>query len=48
MSWWRAWRKRRQCFHHDHTTGESWVGRGSIIDYRKLYLCDRCGRIWVI
>lgn len=43
----RTWRKRRRCFHHDNHTGESWVGRGSIIDYRKLYACKNCGRTWI-
>lgn len=44
----RRWRERRRCFHHDHRTGQSWIGRGSIIDYRKLYTCDSCGKVWVI
>lgn len=43
----RTWRKRRRCFHHDNHTGESWVGRGSIIDYRKYYACKNCGRTWI-
>ncbi len=44
----RRWLTRRRCFHHDNITGESWIGRGQIIDYRKLYRCDHCGRIWIL
>jgi hypothetical protein len=47
MNWIRRWRKRRRCFHHDNHTGESWIGRGSIIDWRKYYECSRCGKAWV-
>jgi hypothetical protein len=45
---WQRWRDRRRCFHHDHRTGTSWVGPGTIMDYRKLYECKRCGKIWII
>lgn len=42
------WRKRRQCFHHDHIMGTSWV-TGHLIDLgrNKLWRCSHCGRIWL-
>lgn len=43
----RAWRKRRQCFHHDRRRRESWI-RDRIHDYRKLYWCTECGRTWIL
>jgi hypothetical protein len=41
------WRARRRCFHHDHTSGKSWV-RGRLVDLgrRKLFDCDHCGKTW--
>lgn len=47
MKLFRRTRERRACFHHDNGTGESWIGRGSIIDWRKLYTCSNCGKVWV-
>ncbi len=44
----RRWLKRRRCFHHDINTGESWIGRGQIIDWRKLYRCKNCERTWIL
>jgi hypothetical protein len=44
----RRWLNRRQCFHHDNNTGVSWIGRGTIIDHRKLYRCTHCERTWVL
>jgi len=50
-SWWKLkylhWLDRRNCFHHNHKTGESWI-ETEIIDWRKLYTCRDCGRRWVI
>lgn len=48
MSVWSRWRKSRDCFHHDHSTGESWIV-GTLIDLgrRKLWSCTKCGRRWV-
>lgn len=40
-------RTQRRCFHHNHSTGKSWIS-GRIIDYRKLWDCTRCGKTWVI
>lgn len=49
-AWLRAWREQRRCFHHDNRTGESYVGRGMLVDLgrRKVYECSACGRVWVI
>lgn len=44
----RRWLDRRRCFHHNNHTGESYIGRGSIIDYRKFYSCSKCGKVWII
>lgn len=46
----RRWRRRRDCFHHDNRTGNSWIGRGVLIDLgrRKLYRCDHCDKVWII
>jgi hypothetical protein len=45
----RRWLRRRRCFHHDYATGESWIGRGQIIDLGrgKLYRCNHCERTWI-
>jgi hypothetical protein len=44
----RRWRQRRNCFHHDNITGDSWIGRGVIIDWRKLYRCSHCRKVWIM
>jgi len=46
----RRWLNRRRCFHHDNHTGESWIGRGVLIDLgrRKLYRCSHCERTWIL
>jgi preprotein translocase subunit YajC len=48
----RPWQKRRreesQCFHHNIDTGESWIIKGGIIDYRKLWQCSECRKVWVL
>lgn len=46
----RAWRERRNCFHHNPTNGASWVTRGQLIDLgrRKLYKCVECRKVWII
>jgi hypothetical protein len=45
---WRRWRNRRGCFHHEHSTGESYL-RNELIDcgMRKRFWCTRCGRVWL-
>lgn len=45
--WLERRRDRRNCFHHNLKTRESWI-RQSIIDYRKFYVCTHCERGWVI
>lgn len=47
MSWFTSWRKRRACFHHNHSTGESWVS-GRLVDMgrAKHWTCRECGRYW--
>lgn len=46
MTWFKTWRKRRACFHHDRHTGESWIV-GQIVDFgRKHFSCRECGRYW--
>lgn len=41
-------RLRRQCFHHDRRSGESWI-KEQLIDCgcRKMFWCDRCERTWI-
>ena len=45
-----SWRKRRDCFHHNSDNGESYIGRGKLIDLgrRKLFRCSRCEQVWMI
>jgi len=39
--------RRRECFHHDPDTGESFVGQALIdLGRRKHWWCRRCGRDW--
>lgn len=44
-------RKQNRCFHHDtckcHPC-ESWITLGVIIDWRKIYRCLKCGKVWII
>lgn len=44
-----AWRKRRNCFHHDHRSGVSWI-ESRLIDMgsRKMFWCTDCGRTWFV
>lgn len=43
----RARRKRRDCFHHDHLTGETWLAVEHVSGGRRLWFCTRCGRTWL-
>lgn len=45
----RRWRAARQCFHHDHHAGKSWIEQ-AIIDCgrRKMYWCSKCGHSWIL
>lgn len=47
VRWLTRWRIRRQCFHHDHTAGESWIS-SQLIDggMRKHFWCTRCDHSW--
>lgn len=47
MGWWQRWRAQRECFHHDHARGISWI-RSELIDLgrRKLFWCAVCDRRW--
>lgn len=43
------WRKRRACFHHDHTTGKTWI-KSMLIDTgrNKMFWCTTCGKAWTL
>ncbi|MEU8023781.1 hypothetical protein AB0B88_16350 [Micromonospora haikouensis] len=46
MTWFRAWRKRRNCFHHNRR-GETWIAEQLVDGGRaKHFWCTRCGRYW--
>lgn len=44
----RRWLERRDCFHHDHRSGVSWID-SELIDLgrRKRFWCVKCGRVWL-
>lgn len=44
----RRWLERRRCFHHNHTTGVSWI-TGELVDLgrAKLFRCVECGKVWI-
>lgn len=40
-------RKRRNCFHHDHVTGKTWIESRLInMGTQKMFWCIECGRTW--
>jgi hypothetical protein len=52
--WWRARRKRKDCFHHDiggnpanTRPATSWINQ-QLIDTgrRKMFWCTKCGQTW--
>lgn len=44
---WGKWRRRRECFHHDRLTGQSWIESELIeMGARKMFWCTECGRTW--
>jgi hypothetical protein len=47
VRWWRQRRKRKNCFHHSLSTGESWIV-GQLVDLgrRKMWWCTECDRRW--
>lgn len=43
------WRASRNCFHHDHRTGESWiVSTLTHAGMGKTFWCRKCGRAWTV
>jgi hypothetical protein len=46
---WRRWRKRRECFHHDHSTGTTWI-TGQLINSGtgKMFTCANCQNTWFV
>lgn len=41
--------KRRRCFHHDWTTGESWIKTRLInMGMGKMFWCRKCTRTWFV
>lgn len=52
LSWqiyWRTRAKRKDCFHHDRLTGESWIS-DQLIDMgkAKMFWCEKCERTWFV
>lgn len=48
-NWWKRWRLRRSCFHHDHRTGTSWVRLYGILDWgTKAYVCRACDKMFFV
>lgn len=51
MSWLRRHRNRRKCFHHNPTTGHSWI-KSQLIELgkSKMYWCEKdlggCDKVW--
>lgn len=47
MSWLARRRKRKNCFHHDHSTGVSWI-KSQLIEtgMGKMFWCARCQQTW--
>lgn len=47
--YWRTRAKRKDCFHHDRLTGESWI-KDQLIDMGmgKMFWCDKCERTWFV
>lgn len=44
---WKWWQVRKQCFHHDRLSGESWINSALIdMGMRKMFWYDKCGRTW--
>jgi hypothetical protein len=44
-TWWKSWRLRLRCMHHDPMTGQTFVRFWGILDHaRKCHECTRCGK----
>jgi hypothetical protein len=46
---WKAWRRRRNCFHHSFASGTSYI-KSQLIDtgMRKMFWCTKCQKTWFI
>lgn len=56
LKWWRRRRQQARCFHHEiggnpanTRPAVSWITQ-EIIDMgtRKLFACEKCGKVWII
>lgn len=46
--WFKAWRRKADCFHHNHRTGESWIANRLIdLGRRKMFWCIKCNKTWI-
>lgn len=53
IGWWRLRRQRKQkrknCFHHDHRDGSSWIKSRLINNGAgKMFWCGLCGQTWFV
>lgn len=49
MKWLRRWRAQRDCFHHNQSTGATWIGARLInTGANKVFKCMMCGRMWFV
>lgn len=50
MTWFRRWRRQRNCLHHDWRTGITWLVTVPTSDAGEVIWCNRllggCGRTW--
>jgi hypothetical protein len=47
--WLKARQARKNCFHHDHRTGESWIASRLIdVGARKMFWCIKCNQTWIV
>lgn len=49
MRWFKEWRRKRACFHHNPKTGESFL-RDTMIHSgsSKMFWCTRCNQDWTL
>lgn len=49
MGWWKRWRKRRACMHHDRHTGQTWTKSQLInMGMGKMIWCGNCDKTWFL
>lgn len=41
VRWWRRWRTRRACFHHDPSTGTTWITATFAAPLTWCTVCDK-------